>query len=51
MRHLDDLLGAGTKQWRAEEPHWNIHSLLAVWYRPNFDGFFVSPSTFLTNLG
>ncbi|BEJ10891.1 hypothetical protein CspHIS471_0103130 [Cutaneotrichosporon sp. HIS471] len=40
MRHLNDLLGDGTKQWRAEEPHWNIHALLGVWYRPNFDGFF-----------
>lgn len=42
VRHLDDLLGSGTKQWRAEEPHWSVRSLLGVWYRPNFDGFFVS---------
>lgn len=45
IRHLDDLLGTGTKQWRHDQPHWDVRELLAVWYRPNFDGFFVSVVT------
>ena len=39
---LDEFLGTGTKQWRSDQPNWTVRSLLAVWYRPNFDGFFVS---------
>lgn len=47
-RLLEEFLGTGTKQWRSDQPNWTVRSLLAVWYRPNFDGFFVSePSQFI----
>lgn len=41
-RLLEEFLGTGTKQWRSDQPNWTVRSLLAEWYRPNFDGFFVS---------
>ncbi|EKD01766.1 hypothetical protein A1Q2_03829 [Trichosporon asahii var. asahii CBS 8904] len=39
-RLLEEFLGTGSKQWRSDQPNWTVRSLLAVWYRPNFDGFF-----------
>jgi cleavage and polyadenylation specificity factor subunit 5 len=42
-RHLDEFLGSGAKQWtvKGAKSPWEVRNLLAVWWRPNFDGFFV----------
>lgn len=45
-RHLDEFLGSGAKQWtvKGAKSPWEVRNLLAVWWRPNFDGFFVGPT-------
>lgn len=42
VRHLRDLLNTAGKP-QNEQPQWEVRDLLSIWWRPNFDGFFVGP--------